>query len=78
MKYTTCAFTGHQPQTLPWIAEEDNLRCIHMMNIISEQIENAVQMGVRDFYVGMARGFDLMAAKLVLLSRSAHKDIKRI
>lgn len=57
----TCCFTGHRPEKLPQGEMLENLRerTGLFIRILAEQ-------GTDTFITGMARGFDLLAAKLVL------------
>lgn len=50
-----CAFTGHRRQ----LAELD-------VNLLDRVILNLIKSGVKNFYCGMAIGFDLAAAESVL------------
>ena len=67
MKSNTCCFTGHRPQKLPWGFNENSIDCIAMKEIAKIEIQNAIfNYGITHFISGMAIGFDMIAAELVL------------
>jgi uncharacterized phage-like protein YoqJ len=61
-----CCFTGHRPEQLPWIKNEEDVRCIQLKKILSEVINRSIADGYTDFYCGMARGIDTFAAELLI------------
>lgn len=63
----TCAFTGHR------VVEED-----FSLKTLKKEVENIVKRGVETFYVGMAMGFDLYAAEVVLSLKRKYKNLKLI
>ena len=62
-----CAFTGHR------ILEKD-----FSLNELKKQIKNVVENGVEIFYNGMAQGFDLISAEVVLSMKKKNPQIKLI
>ena len=63
----TCCFTGHRPQKLPWGFDEDRNGCIAMKEIVKLEIQNSIlNYGITHFISGMALGFDMIAAEIVL------------
>ncbi len=62
-----CAFTGHR-------ALEDNFNFVDL----DEAIQKQLRAGVRTFLNGMAVGFDLMAAELLLSHREEYPNIRLI
>ena len=67
MKSNTCCFTGHRLQKLPWGFNENSIDCIAMKEIAKIEIQNAIiNYGITHFISGMAIGFDMIAAELVL------------
>lgn len=77
IKYA-CCFTGHRPQKLPWGFNEQDERCISMRQRTKEEIENAIQEGYTIFLCGMALGFDMICAELVLELKKKYPHIKLI
>ena len=64
---STCAFTGHR--FLGKDFSEKKLK---------KEIERVISMGVTDFYNGMAMGFDLLAAEIVLSLKKKYPQIRLI
>ncbi len=63
----TCAFTGHRSPGKDFDPEA-----------LDEVILQLLKEGVRTFYNGLAVGFDLMAAELVLSHLSEYPDIRLV
>lgn len=74
----TACFTGHRPQKLPWGFNENDERFIDMRNRTKVEIENAIKKGYHTFLCGMALGFDMMCAELVLELKKTYPHIKLI
>ena len=66
MDMTTCAFTGHRPHIFPWKDHEDDLRCIALKRVLTEQITAFSTAGVTDFLSGMAEGTDQYCSQIIL------------
>ena len=66
-KIKTCAFTGHR------VLEED-----FSLKTLKKEVENVIKRGVEIFYVGMAMGFDLCAAEVVLSLKRKYKNVKLV
>ena len=65
-KSTTCCFTGHRPDKLPWGEDETDPRCLALKQRLAAALEDIYRDGVRHFICGMARGADLYFAEAVL------------
>lgn len=78
MNSTTCCFTGHRVQKLPWRFNEDDARCIALKHNLRSKIENAIQHGYKTFLCGMALGFDTYCAETLLELKKQYSDIKII
>lgn len=63
---TTCCFTGHRCQKLPWRFKENDIRCIEMKATAKTKIIDAIHKGYDTFISGMAIGFDMICAELIL------------
>ena len=72
---TTCCFTGHRPDKLPWGTNELDGRCLMLKKRLAEAVEQAYEAGMRHFISGMARGTDLYFAEAVLKLRRDHPDV---
>ena len=57
-KETTCCFTGHRPNKLPWREDESDPRCLELKAAIAGALEEAYNRGYRHFICGMAQGCD--------------------
>lgn len=66
-KIKTCAFTGHREL-------EQNFD----PRIVKKEIEKLIERGVDTFFNGMALGFDMLTAEIVLRLKKKYKDIRLI
>jgi len=76
-KKKTICFTGHRPSNLPW----RNYECGEQFNSFRENLRHIIlrniKVGYKTFISGMAMGFDLIAASVVLELKELY-DIKLI
>ncbi len=63
----SCSFTGHR------LSEEKPDR-----DALERILVNLINQGVKNFFSGMAMGFDLLAAETVLKLKEKYKDIRLI
>ncbi len=63
----TCAFTGHRE-----LGEDFSLVKL------KKEIKTLIERGVETFYCGMAKGFDLLAAKCVLSLQKKYENVRII
>lgn len=77
-KDKTLCFTGHRPQKLPWGFNEEDERCLAMKKELYIRIEDAIKDGYNIFLSGMALGFDMICAEIVLELKKKYKDIKLV
>lgn len=69
-----CCFTGYRPQKLPFeINNCDTSEYKKFENSVLEELLKVCDLGVDTFYTGMAMGFDIFAAELVLTIKNAYK-----
>lgn len=78
MNSNTCCFTGHRSQKLPWKFNENDDRYVAMRNTAKIEIEKAIQNGYINFMCGMALGFDMICAEIVLELKAKYPQIKLI
>lgn len=62
-----CAFTGHR-----------NLDESFSLEKLCETVQTLVERGVRNFFCGMARGFDLFAAEEVVKQKEKNEKIRLV
>ena len=72
---TTCCFTGHRPNRLPWGDDECDPRCIILKEQIAQAIEEAYEKGMRTFLCGMAMGADFYFCEAALSLRETYPDL---
>lgn len=78
MKHLTLCFTGHRCQKLPWGFNEEDERCVKMKKAAKQKIEQAIFEGYIYFISGMALGFDMICAEIVLELKKKYPHIKLI
>ncbi len=72
---TTCCFTGPRPSKLPMNGNEFSLEIIALKTNLRASIIDFYDKGFRFFISGMAEGFDLFAAEIVLELKSELEGI---
>lgn len=72
---SSCAFTGYRPQKLPWLAREEDPRCIALKHRLWLAIEEACRSGMEHFICGMAQGCDLYFGELVVQAKAYWPDV---
>jgi uncharacterized phage-like protein YoqJ len=65
-RQTSCCFSGHRPEKLPWGSNENDERCVALKRRLWDAVETAYEEGYRHFICGMARGCDFYFAEAVL------------
>ncbi len=71
-----CCFTGHRPQKLPWYFNENDKRYFLTREDVKNAIIEAIKRGFNYFISGMALGYDIMCAELVLELKKIYPHIK--
>lgn len=71
-KDTTACLTGHRPKSLPWGYDETKDNCIKFKKNLEQIFEGAIKYGLTTFLTGMAEGFDMIAAEILLELRKRH------
>ena len=72
---TTCSFTGHRPEKLPWRGDESYPRCLALKERLAAAVEDAYDKGMRHFMCGMARGADFYFCDAVLELRERRSGV---
>ena len=71
-----CAFTGHRPEKMPWSKDENGPLGIEFKFRLRETLEYLIGRGYTDFLSGGSRGFDMMAAEIILSLRETYPWIR--
>ena len=66
---TSCCFTGHRPEKLPWRNDERDPRCLRLKEEIYDAARAVYESGIRHFICGMAKGCDMYFAEAVIALR---------
>lgn len=74
----TVAFTGHRPEKLPWGLDEASSDALLYKFRLREALEYLIGRGYVNFMSGAARGFDTIAAEMVLSLREIYPWVKLI
>ena len=72
---TTCCFTGHRPDKLPWRDDEKDPRCVALKERLTAAVEEAYDKGMRHFICGMARGADFYFCEAALALRDRRSGV---
>jgi len=74
-KSSTCTFTGHRENKLPWRGDESDPRCLRLKEHLTAALESAYAAGMRHFICGMANGADMYFGEAVVRLREAHPEV---
>lgn len=72
---TSCCFTGHRPDKLPWGFDESDPRCAALKASIARELARLYRLGYRHFISGMAQGCDLYFTEAALTLREKCPDV---
>lgn len=72
IKERTACLTGHRPKSLPWGYDESKASCGRFKTKLREIFEGAYQYGLDTYLVGMAEGFDMIGAEILLDFKKTH------
>ncbi len=70
------AFTGHRPEKLPWGVDDNSPDGVLFKFRLRETLEYLIGRGYTDFLSGAARGFDTIAAEMVISLREVYPWIR--
>ena len=76
-KEKTACLTGHRPKSLPWGYDESQESCVSFKEELEKIFNGAIDYGVTTFLTGMAEGFDMIGAEILLEIRK-NRNIKVI
>ncbi|MBR2970768.1 MAG: DUF1273 family protein [Clostridia bacterium] len=74
----TACLTGHRPKYLPWGYNEDFDSCLKFKKDVREIFCDVMARGINCFLTGMAEGFDMIGAEVLIDLRKKNKWIKII
>lgn len=77
MKDKTACLTGHRPKSLPWGYDESKESCVMFKKELKKIFLGAIDYGISTFLTGMAEGFDMIGAEILLNIRK-NRNIKVI
>ena len=77
IKEKTICLTGHRPKSLPWGYDESKERCVMFKKELEKIFLGAIDYGISTFLTGMAEGFDMIGAEILLDIRK-NRNIKVI
>lgn len=77
-KLITCCFTGHRPQKVPWLNNKKDKRYATLKQNLKLHIISAIENGYKIFICGMAIGFDMLCAEMVLKIKKTYPEIELI
>lgn len=73
---TTCCFTGHRPQKLPFKFDEQHPDCVRLKELLRQELVRLItEAGVTHFITGMSLGIDQICAELVLELKKEYPDV---
>lgn len=72
---TSCCFTGHRPNKLPWRDDEGDPRCLELKARLAREVARAYDEGYRHFICGMAQGADFYFCEAVLALRDERPGV---
>lgn len=72
---TSCCFTGHRQEKLPWRDDENDERCLRLKSCIADAVKTAYRSGVRHYICGMATGCDMYFCEEVIALRGERGDV---
>jgi len=73
-----CSLTGHRPQKLPWGFNEKDKRCKKFKKILEKVFIDIIKNGYSCILIGMALGFDMICAEIVIKLKKKYKELKLI
>ncbi len=77
-KVFSCCFTGYRPEKYGFDIDGTSEESISLQIKIEKYVNELIKKGVRVFYCGCARGFDIFAAETVAAAKEDKKDVKLI
>lgn len=73
-----CCFTGYRPSKMPFKIHPNDVDFILFEKRITNTLKALIEDNCKVFYTGMAMGFDILSAYIVLALKKDYPDIKLI
>jgi len=78
-KFCTACFSGYRPEKFSFsLDDKNNIEYLRLERSIHDSIMQALRLGYLTFLCGMARGFDLLCADILLDIREQCKEYSNI
>ncbi len=71
-------FTGYRPGKFPFSLEKNNTEYKKLITSLTQMLINLINSGCSVFYCGMAEGFDLICAEVVLSLKKKYKSLRLV
>ena len=71
-KNKTACLTGHRPKLLPWGYDESKESCLRFKDEVRKVFVGVIEFGIKTFLIGMAEGFDMIGAEILIDLRKEH------
>lgn len=68
----TANLTGHRPKSLPWGYDESKQSCLDFKAETKKVFEGAIKYVLSTFLTGMAEGFDMIGAEILIELRKTY------
>ena len=76
INFKKCCFSGYRPSKFPFALKKGNADFEVLYRNLTTTISALIEDDCRVFYTGMASGFDIIAAEVVLKFKEQQPDIK--
>ena len=78
-KFCSACFSGYRPEKFPFSLDDKNhIDYLRLESNIQNAIMEALRLGYQTFLCGMAKGFDLLCADILLDIREQRKEYRNI
>ena len=64
-KHMAVAFTGHRPETIPYINDFNSSQYFALEKAIWQEVHRCINAGYSTFYCGAARGSDMLCGEII-------------
>ena len=71
-------FTGYRPLKFPFRLNKNNEQYNYLLESLTEALIKLIEKGCSVFYCGMAEGFDIICAEIVLSLKKKYKNLRLV